>query len=237
MMFQDGFEGSFPGRWDVNGSSPTVVAAPQFTVEEGTHAMDALWSPAQSVPDGVSLRLDSIPLMVEEDYWVGFGMLVLHYIQPYPSWIKLMGINGVPGPAGAPNWACSPGHYPVGVTAPLGRLAVNLNTHPDPVAVDGSANGAQVYSGPLLSRRWTRWTVHVVPSPDATGVADVWLDGTQVAHQLGPNVERTDACGHPVVEWNLSLGGTKEDTNTSVQEVLFDNVKIAHGSNGYDVVQ
>ena len=94
---------------------------------------------------------------------------------------------------------------------------------------------------PTKTNQWENIVFHFVFSTTSAGYIEVFIDGVLIGSESGANHPLLDNCDEPVKRSYLQMGIYKWDWDTgdsdvSERQVLVDNLKIARGSNGYELV-
>lgn len=100
-----------------------------------------------------------------------------------------------------------------------------------------------LYTTALRRNVWQSIVVRLIPSESSNGVVEYWLDGVKVASYRGITDWEVDHCGHLYIPSYLKMGVYKGQwregspaTSSTTRRIIFDNVKIANGTNGFDLV-
>ena len=102
---------------------------------------------------------------------------------------------------------------------------------------DGAGNSGRVaeLSTPVTRGTWTDWILYFERSWDPDGVMKVWQNGTLILDVTGRNANYNLAFGgsHPYFKAGIYWGA---DDRNAEYTLYFDNVRIAEGLDGYDLV-
>lgn len=170
-------------------------------------------------------------LFYDNEYIITFKTYIntWDFVTP-PSWFAFNQYHAVPHAKanGLPDWTCVAGRNPVTLTIYNGNYTVNVNNSPGLVAPSGALD---VYltatSQPMVIQTWVSWELRIIPSLTAGGVIQVWKDGILLGERFGRNVDLNDKCGFPLQEYVYFKAGIyKTTTNTTTQNILFDDFKI-----------
>ncbi len=187
---------------------------------------------------GISYYLDNPSATM--DNWAGVNDLIfqLHGIVNDGDWSKC----GTSGPNGI-----TIGVYPTshGWT-PYHALAIfvdNLNSEQygtrNPYSTPPSASAAYYYPdwySPIgnYENRWMDIVMNFVLSPDNDGFVKIWIDGTQVVDDTGPNMFYYDRCGNPAEPaGQLQMGSYWSENRPEIYITNYlDEVRFARAIDG-----
>lgn len=170
----------------------------------------------------------------DSEYWLGFAFRVETWGQS--DWAMLFQTHAVPS-----TWDCTSGRNPISISMSKdGKLGLNVINDPKATAASGGAGGPVVWkaANPVTLNAWQRWVIRIKPSAKSTGVVQAWLNGSLIYERTGANVDALDTCGLPQDDWIYTKFGLyKSYSNTNTQRVVYDDIRILKGTNGYNTVR
>lgn len=95
---------------------------------------------------------------------------------------------------------------------------------------------------PLQRKQWHSIVVHFKISPDPDGYIEAWNNGKYLGKIDGPNSYKSDKCDNPMREPYFKMGVYKWNWKkmtylSDKRQLIIDNLKIARGDNGYNLVK
>ena len=159
------------------------------------------------------------------DTWFGFSMFVP---EDYP------GVSPVGSIVTQLNGGKSGPEFEMIITGDATRLSFSQKSS-DP----GGQNGLNQSLGkvPLIKGRWVDFVILRRRSFAADGVTRIWMDGTIVVDEEGPNAVDYEGLGNAgTLRLKNGIYWGTADKGPSTFVLYFDSVKIATGPDGYDLV-
>lgn len=237
LPFDSTFEDGSLGEWKNWGATQLCCAHSAQIVTEpvraGRYAIAFIVNrddPNVRKSKRAELRLSGTTM--GEHYWYGFSVFVPGDWTPSPAPVTAVQWHAVPdvliGELGQ---------------SPALRLLVRddqwmIANRWDPARVSRSLWGfsrqgaaAILWSAPLDRGRWTDWIFHVRWSFDASGIVEIWKDGTLVAKRAGANtfndwIAPYFKIGVYVPSWGVPNHGDP----VSRRSLLFDEIRVRRSS-------
>ena len=238
LIFDDGFESG-----DLRNYKPHLMNDPNitFNVVNSTVA-SGRYSGKLDLPF-VSVQADSYRAETQlannlhqfyfgKEYWFSFNFR-------YEDWAKDISAETAPFQVhlrpGSWDAACSTGSH--GGASPVYMIVEN-----DIVEFNTYGNRT-MWSAPIQKQKWMTVTVHFKPSYDTDGLIEGWIDGVKIGSVSGANQMKYDKCGNLMKSPYFNIGIYKWDwragrpaTQSSRRTLLVDDLKIAEGADGYNLV-
>jgi len=231
VTFNDGFESGTINGFKCSGNCPIANVSSKMT---GSYGGDFILTRSMTNPYRTEVTTSSSAgdLNVGGEYWVGLNFNHIDWQSDSSSEIAPIQIHLVPSV-----WGETCGESAVGI-APFYMITSGTTLK---FQTYGSV---QRWSGQIQLNTWRSVVIHYIPSRTASGLIEAWIDGNKIATVSGQNVDSADKCGEPYADRTyLKLGIYKWDwksgrpaTGSTRRQIYIDNVKIASGSNGYDLV-
>jgi len=95
----------------------------------------------------------------------------------------------------------------------------------------------------IIKNQWINMTFHLIASKGNTGLVEAWFNGSKIARVTGANQPKLDFCGGQtrdpyfnvgIYKWDWRSG--RQPTQSSLRTLYVDDIRIAEGANGYDLV-
>ena len=98
-----------------------------------------------------------------------------------------------------------------------------------------------VHSYPFAVGEWQDYVVNFRLSTRGDGFYQIWKNGKQIYSKYGlTNVNSFDSCGNPIPDgkWkhNGAHIGIYAPGNAAYRRIFYDEVRVARGADGYDLV-
>lgn len=176
-----------------------------------------------------------------DEYWVGFSV---RFDEGDPGGWTLFQIHSPSGSSGSECFMGGNafGIYPTGEDSNNGaadRLEVRVIEQGGVAKSSAGSNTTGVHSAPLTRNTWHDYVVRMRLSKAGQGFFEVWKDGQKVYSKFGlTNVDHIDGCGNAISDQRHygAQFGIYTDNAPIFRRVYFDELKIAVGADGYDLV-
>ncbi len=241
LQFLGDFETGDLSVWSFSGNDTTHVV--QSPVRSGSFAGLMVVSPSDAVPyrseltakDGKGVFLDG------NEYWIGLSFRMEDWGATLPSWGTIFQTHAVPHPlagGGGADWSCNAGKNSITVTTSGDQMGLAVVVDPDQSQLPGTAAIAtNVWSEKFQLGVWYDWVFRYRPSTAADGIIEAWKNGQKIYTQTGANRFVLDNCNLPATpQTYMKVGIYREKANTSTQTLVYDEVRIFAGENGYSAV-
>ena len=226
ILFNGDFETGNISGWKCSGNCPTVVTSP---TRAGKYSlMSILDAKTSKVNYRTELRLQAVnDFPFGKEYWLGVSTYLPsgwsdNYISSYDQGMLWQfhdrGFND-------PSWRSG---LPLVLNHYEGKFIIQRRGHP---------SSKTFWEAPYEKGKWTDWVINVKWSKGSDGFINIWKDGEQLVSEKGANYysEHTDP---PYFKMGLYQWGWDEGKplGTTQRTIYHDEVRIAQGSNGYNLV-
>jgi len=232
LIYQNDFEKGDLSGFKTSGNAPTVTNSP---VVNGKFAgnFDLTRSMATPYRTEVTVAGDAGRFQWSTEYWVGFSFRLEEWEDDKDMEIAPFQIHPTPADWNNLN--------------PKGES--QISTGPVMMAVNAGEMRVYTYGGkigwraPVVKGKWLRMTLHYIPSYSTDGLVEMWRDGEKILSVSGPNAKELGHDGKPmrppywkmgVYKWDWKEG--KPATDTTRRQLFIDDLKIAKGSDGRELV-
>lgn len=232
LTYSNDFEAGTLTGLKCSGNCPGIVTSPG---ENKNQVVSFNLSQNMNVPFRSEITLGDVgKFKFEEEYWFGFK----YY---FDDWDTDMDMEGAPfqihlAPISWENFKeCT-----VGSQYDTGSLMMVTKNDTARFVTYG---GKTLWEAPLQKRQWQSIVVHFRLSIHKDGFIEAWMDGVNIGRVEGANCPATDNCDRPwahsylklgIYKWNWKEG--RPATGSTHRQLLIDNLKIALGPMGYDIV-
>ena len=176
------------------------------------------------------------------EYWVGFSMYFKEWDAAGWTFFQIHAPDGNYLTESCTMGGNAIGVYPGGASENNG-VATDLNVRViEEGGVGGSSAGSntvQVHSAPLNLGVWHDYVMRFKLSNQGNGFFEVWKDGQKVYSKFNlTNVDYINGCGNEITDTShhgVHIG-TYGDAEPTFRQVYFDEVRIAEGTDGFDLV-
>lgn len=235
LIFEDGFEQGFydKKKWKLHcdgaGALVEVVKPPVGTGGYAVHMRTTVSDRrAEIVPNPCKFPWG-------EEFWVGCRFLIN---TPVGGAGIFHQHHSVPGDE---NWkGCGAGPNSLCVVTKGKDILFLTATDEKYVDVTPRSNAAVGFAErtrfPSELNQWRDMVYHFRYAPDPSGYFQVWLDGRLVFDDKGSNVYRIDTCGKPKEPTQYLKIGIYGAGHGAVGDVYYDDLRVARGPDGYDLV-
>jgi len=227
LLFTGDFETGDISGWRCSGNCPIVVTSP---TRAGNYSLQSfLDANTSKVNYRTELRLNAVnDFKFGQEYWLG-----LSFYLP-PDWNDDYSGGGYDQGMlwqfhdrgfNDPSWR---GGLPLVLRHRNGNIAIERRGHP---------KSKSFYEAPYEKGKWIDWVINVKWSKGSDGFINIWRDGRQVVSDRGQNYysEHTDP---PYFKMGIYQWGWDEGKplGTTQRTIYHDEIRIAQGPNGYDLV-
>jgi len=175
------------------------------------------------------------------EYWIGFSFLFKEWNASAYTFFQIHAPNE---PSGECDWAGNTfSIWADGEKNNDGiadKLGVRVIENGGVSEANGAAsNNTRVHSYPIPLNSWQDYVVNFRLSTRGVGFYQIWKNGEKIYSKTGlTNVNYLDSCGQPIpVTYHNGLWfGVYSDGSADYRRIFYDEVRIAEGADGYDLV-